>query len=321
MQEFAPKQSRPSGNCPSDEELAAYIDGVLGKEEAARIAEHLASCENCFEVYSETVHFQLESQPAPAGEVVPFPSGRKDLAPLWLAAAASLIVAVGGWYVYQSFLAPPPQIAVAEVAPDLRRRPVKNLLWDYETTRGLGEPESELARQSFQVGALLVDLHLAGQAGATMKGYRAWHGVGTALSEAPGMSEFSAKIFKEANNMHPEHNPVGSANALRSVATQASQIEAELRESVLFPEYIDLGKWTEAGRVAALVRDASFFKDRQNRRFLSYALEPWEPDMPKPVRKELEAISQIWEQGDDLAPSAFKPLASHFQEILDHYDF
>ncbi len=44
---------------PSAEELAAYIDGNLGKEEAARVTAHLASCEDCYDVYSMTAQFLL----------------------------------------------------------------------------------------------------------------------------------------------------------------------------------------------------------------------------------------------------------------------
>lgn len=329
MHEFAPSKSRPSGNCPSDVELAAYIDGVLGKEEAARVTEHLASCERCFEVYTETVHFQLESQPAPVGKVVPFPWDQKKVASPWwraVAAAAVLVVAIAGYLAFRFFPAPPPQIAVAEVTPnlgpDLGGRPIEGLVWNHNRYRGSGASDLELALQSFQVGALLVDFHLAGQMGAAKEAYRAWHGVGRALAEAPGMSEISNTIFEEANQIDPENNPKEeSSDALRSVAARAGQTEAELRDSVLFPEYLDFGKWTEAGRIAALAQDASFFNSRKNRRFLSYALETWKPEKPKEVRKELQAIERIWAQGEDLDPKAFEALAGHFQAILDQYDF
>ena len=77
MQEFAPTNSRLSGECPSDEELAAYIDGALDEKEANRVAEHLVSCERCYEIYSETIQFQLQEDPAAQGKVVPFRAGQR----------------------------------------------------------------------------------------------------------------------------------------------------------------------------------------------------------------------------------------------------
>ena len=67
------------GTCPSAEELACYIDGALSPEQRARVAEHLASCESCFEVYSEVLQFQLESEQAPLGKVVQLPLGEKRI--------------------------------------------------------------------------------------------------------------------------------------------------------------------------------------------------------------------------------------------------
>src|SRR5436853_4609320 len=97
MPELASIETRPpEGSCPSAEDLACYIDGTLSPEEAARVTAHLASCESCFEVYSEVLRFQLESEPAPeTGKVVPFRNSERDRRAPWrpaLAAAAVVLV-------------------------------------------------------------------------------------------------------------------------------------------------------------------------------------------------------------------------------------
>src|SRR5436853_4992895 len=97
MPELAPIETGPpQGSCPSAEDLACYIDGTLSPEETARVTEHLASCESCFEVYSEVLQFQLESEPAPVGKVVPFPGEKRHpTVPWWSSIAALLVIGLG----------------------------------------------------------------------------------------------------------------------------------------------------------------------------------------------------------------------------------
>lgn len=319
MREFAPKNSHPS-----DADLAAYIDGALGKAEAERVAAHLADCEDCYFVYSETLQFQLESEPAhPGGKVVPFPPKDRPRAPWWVAAAAAAVLAVGVgvWYAYQAALLDPPQLTVAEIAPDLPERPIQDILWDYNRYRGEGDGETELARQSFQIGALLVDFHLSARAGDRQEASDVWRTIGDVVGDTGYMKELSDRIFSEANRIDPEHNPADALRSLQAVAAQLPRTERELRDdSPFFPEYIDLGKWTEAGRIAAKTEDSKFFEDGQNRRFLSYALQEWKPEKPEEIHSQLEKIERIWDQGE-LDSQDFKALTGHFQAILDHYEF
>ena len=51
-------------DCPSAEELAQYIDGVLPGNRHMEIDEHLCSCAACFEVYTGVLRFQLEEESA-----------------------------------------------------------------------------------------------------------------------------------------------------------------------------------------------------------------------------------------------------------------
>jgi hypothetical protein len=321
MREFAPKKSHPS-----DAELAAYIDGALDETEAERVAVHLADCGDCYFVYSETLQFQLDSEPAiPGGEVIRFPLKERPRVPWWVAvaAAAVLVMGAGVWYAYQAVLLDPPQLTVAEIAPDLRERPIQGILWEHNVFRGNGNSEPELARQSFQVGALLVDFHLSARAGAAEQASNVWRTIGGVVDETGYgyMKELSERIFSEANRIDPEHNPVDASKSLQTVAAQLARTEGELRDdSSLFPEYIDFGKWTEAGRIAAQTEDSEFFENGQNRRFLSYSLKGWKPEKPEEVRSQLEKIERIWDQGE-LDSQDFKALAGHFQAILDQYEF
>lgn len=89
--------------CPDLETLAAYLDGQLTDPERARIAAHIADCETCYFVFTETAQVvPAKPQPvahdaAPATDPVKWWKTRKLLWPIaaGLAIAASLIITVG----------------------------------------------------------------------------------------------------------------------------------------------------------------------------------------------------------------------------------
>jgi putative zinc finger protein len=321
MQEFTSKKESspapPVGHWPSDEELAAYIDGTLEKEESQRITEHLADCEECYAVYAETLQFQLESEAAEGKDkvVVPFPSPKRwQPSYVWLpAAAALLLVTLGGWYAFQNaLLGPAPKLAVADVAPSAQGRPIADLLWNHNVYRGEGEEETELDRGSFQIGALLIDFRLSAQAGDVPNASETWRSIGRVVKPVYFMAEDGDRILAQANQ-------ISDATSLSRVAATADTTEKSLGDS-LSAEYLDFGKWTEAGRVAALTRDPAFFKNRKNQRFLAYALRDKEIQPSSEVRQELEEIARIWDKGE-LGPKELASLERHFQKILDQYDF
>jgi tetratricopeptide (TPR) repeat protein len=88
--------------CPDPEMIAAYLDHRLSGPEGARVAQHLASCEDCYFVFTESAQM-----PVPAAARRELEAKLRGPAPWWrsrqaiwtagtgLAAAASLVVAVG----------------------------------------------------------------------------------------------------------------------------------------------------------------------------------------------------------------------------------
>jgi hypothetical protein len=85
------------GTCPSLETIGAFVDGRLMDRERETIADHLASCETCYFVFSEAARTRVVAQPK--GEVLPFPRRVTwKTAAAGLAAAAVLVLAVNVWY-------------------------------------------------------------------------------------------------------------------------------------------------------------------------------------------------------------------------------
>jgi Putative zinc-finger len=176
----------PAGGCPSAEDLAAYIDGTLSKAESARITEHLASCEDCYAVYMETLHFQLESSAAEPEEVVDAevrkfrrPSkarpaqeggalGGSWKSPVrWLPLAALLLIGIGSGTYFQ--LLAPPQLVTTPATPTIASlppaEPGTSPLWLGPTHRGVDKEELGIDEASFRMGVQTVNLQATLQAG------------------------------------------------------------------------------------------------------------------------------------------------------------
>ena len=91
---------RPGGDHPSAGLLAAHAERRLQRDEEARIDEHLAACNTCYEVFAETARFLLDEPEAEAPKpsaAVPFARRPTFLIPAALAVAATLLVAVWVW--------------------------------------------------------------------------------------------------------------------------------------------------------------------------------------------------------------------------------
>ncbi len=84
------------GTCPSLETIGAFVDGRFKDREREVVADHLASCETCYFVFSEAARTRVSAQPL--GAVVKFRPRRLT----WritagLAAAATIVLAVNLW--------------------------------------------------------------------------------------------------------------------------------------------------------------------------------------------------------------------------------
>jgi hypothetical protein len=320
MQEFAPTKSRLSGDCPSDEELAAYIDGALDREEADRIAGHLVSCERCYEIYAETVQFQLEEVPAAQGKVVPFRAG--PVIRYGLPIAAMLLVGIGGAY---SQLKAPPELSTAAVAapiPTPDPRDLAKQIWFGPRNRGGGETENDakIDDTAFRFGVQLVNLEVSLRAKDADGAGDVVAGILGILKAQPSSQELtdaykSMRVGLADSNKKPEQ--------FLPVATRLGQESRELFESTP----LDLGQWTEAGRLAAFAHNPSFFQQRETRTFLRRLL--WrdklhdllridDSKLDSVTRSSLEQIAGVVSKGN-LQSSDYDELKQQLDKILETY--
>lgn len=317
MHEFAPSKSSPSGNCPSDSELAAYIDRALEKEEATRVMEHLASCERCFEVYSETLRFQLDSEPL-QGEIVQFPRN------LWAwAAAAVLMVGLSGG-VYRALLSPPPELITAELAPreiaePLQKGPgLQKSFWEGPRARGGGNVgEIPVDPAAFQIGVRLVNLQVSLEANDTVQVSDSIAFILQVLDTQNGLKSLEEEYIELKGKILEDGAPPP-----RDFTGEASELIQATRD-YLQEHPLDLGQWVEAGRLAAIAQEPSFFQRSENRSFLRKTI--WrqrfgvgDMTIEPAALQSLKDISEVLDQGD-LSSDDYAKLKKSFDQILEIY--
>jgi hypothetical protein len=322
--------TRAADPCPTDEELAAYIDGGLSKAEKRRVEKHLAACADCFEIYSETARFLVDTSPASpeevarerelaaSGKVVRFPlAERVRPAAQWLSIAALLLIGVGGGMYFQ-FLKPPPALTTLTI-PD---QPASGF-WTGPTYRGEGGGEEvKIDEAAFRMGVQLVNLQVSlrtGDGDAAEDGVARIFGL---LKPQPftddlrnGYTGITAALVKH----QPPASLLPEASRLAGAAGDAGSVR-----EVFEPRSLDLGQWVEAGRLAALAHDPSFFRQGSVRSFLRHLL--WrdklnleETKLDPPTRQSLERISAVLGQRD-LQKADFDRLRELFDSILNlHY--
>jgi hypothetical protein len=331
MQAFTPKKPTSDSGHPGDEELAAYVDGMLEGEEKARVAEHLVSCADCFRVYSETLRFQVEEEEeeeqdeekavaAAAGTVVPFPSDRKVRPPWWLAAAAAALVVGVGAGLFTLF-GPAPEMTTARLVEPLP--PAVGELWMDSTDRGGADEEvpeieedlSEDIKRSFQIGVQLVNLQVSLE-----RNDRAVEGQVLPKLIELLQQDLVASLVPEYEEYYTGLRvAIFEGAAPRTFLQESSEKSEELRE--LFDDpYLELGRFVEAGRLAAIAREPSFFQRWKTRRMLRDLLKQEEGELKFDTAtvRTLEAISTRLEKGE-LQAAAYAALRKDFEKILLKY--
>jgi len=107
--------SHEHGPFPSDETLAAFIDGRLDEEARRRVMDHLIGCEECYAVFAA-------SSDVKRGDAPPVPIARRGAA-TWgaIAAAAALLAGVLLFTPLRDFVVPQsPMAKIAAAAPNHR---------------------------------------------------------------------------------------------------------------------------------------------------------------------------------------------------------
>lgn len=265
---------------PDEETLAAFVDGALPAPKRRRVTEHLASCEDCYEVFAETARFldehaQHRKKPASPGRVVPFDRrGLRLPARAWIAAAAVLVVAlVGAWLVLRGGPTGPidPLRATSEEIVTLLNEETREAavehLWD-ETSDALAFSRPSPEARAFSLGVHLVDAQAALEAGDEEAARRSLEAVAEILLDAPAtdLSGAASDLVREPK--------------LSDLAALERRLAGEVPVHRLRQ-----GRLVETARLAAAAGSEEFFARPEVQEAFE---EMRRQDFSEPARRELE---------------------------------
>jgi anti-sigma factor RsiW len=281
----SPRPTVPSGPCPELEQLAALADGQLPAAERDAVLSHLGTCTNCYELFVEirrsldeldgaaTTPLGSVQEPTTGGPPVagpanpprPFPS-RQTSAWRSLALAAGLMVAVAAVYTYwqRAPHAAAPSLDRAALVAALPPAPALSIsLWGGVVERG-ELPDRPLARDSAEIGALMLDLDLALAAADGPRAAAIARRLSTLLAAAGLLADDATALAELASD--PQRL---FADDRRQ--QQLDALDARLRQRFL-PFYLDLGAFAEAARLAAQGAAPQLLGDQRTRDYVTWLL-------------------------------------------------
>ena len=315
--------------CPPLEDIAAFLDGTLSSQERARMTEHLARCESCYEIFAGAVHFQEEEEDSSAEDtggrgVIRFPlRDKEDRAPRriarWLPLAASFfLVAALGFMIWQ-YSRTLPEITVAGLVEPLQAQPriIEQRYQPKDVQRGVGGEEGITSpAPPFLAGVYFVDLRLSAKAGDVKTTRGILYDLQSELAQVLGMQGPAKSLKEEADRMKDPAGPTALQRFTSSLPRWESNFQSWFAEDPFFA----FGVWTEAGRLSAVIKSPELFEQRVNRRFLSgiqREIRAENDERYTPILDDLRKIEDLW---DERRPEDYQALARHFQSIIDQME-
>ena len=294
-----------SGLKPRDlEMIAAFVDRRLSEEERRAFQERLDKEEALYEVFAETVRYRDQQTSAPA-VVIEHPASRRR----WrrLAAVAALVaVAVATPVVLRNLGG---ERYAERLVADGRLDPAPGGGWyeqGWRRTRGISAlPEAEAA---FRAGVLAIDLEIA-----------------LRLARREDAADLTRRLESTVASMELAELSLARYERLRlriaSGAPAAELLElAEKAESgfaARFPELgspYRLGRWAEAGKLAAGSGNRDLLRSRAFRRELG-ELTSGQEEWDESVRARLQSIGELIDRpANELQLDA---LGTAFTAIID----
>lgn len=314
-----------TGVHPGDERLAAFVDGRLASRDRKAVVEHLASCEECYEVFSETVRLQSESSEEDVSvSALPLTSARwqgwrrpvvwrRWVPALGLAAAAIAVLVVAPWNRFGgadlSLQALTSSIFGSRTATVASQR-IDAYGWPQTlgpTSYGTDEVTA------FRLGVLAVDLDVAAAADdrrtTTILSHRmAVLLAGLELGQIVAHEYYSGPRGVQGLLAHqkPSEAPLAAHREADAVLGGTSQD----REGLVDPFWYTFGKWAEAGYLAAAAGEEDHFESAAHRRFLRRLADAPVPDH---IEVAMEGVARVeWAEErsmEDLAQALWELIA------------
>ncbi len=288
------------------------IDGKLTGEARARMVERLAGSEAAHEVFVETVRLQGERL-LESPEVIPIRGRRHAFVGAWkiwvpAAAAASLLPFLGRPLI-DSLRGPSAlDFSTARIVAQLTaREDLASSLgegWDepgWSVTRGAAARFVESER-AFRLGVRNVDLRVA----LRLQDVPLADGFLSDIQEWLGEIDLSQAVRAQYATVQTLLSDSGASGALG----QLGAAEVALDEFLSSPS-LPIGMWSEAARLAAVVREPAFFESDETSRLLDTIDGQQLPEPDVDALRQIRALI-----ADGLAEADYPELNSLVRELI-----
>ncbi len=298
--------------CLTDEQIAALLEGRLTGTERDQAEAHLASCPRCYELFKETAAVLEEVLAVtPPGPPLPVPDWPRPPAssprPISrgrvIALAAAVLGAVAaGVALHRAVTAPASVSTTALIAP-LAGQEGSLIDHLFEGRLRGGNPERTLlpdVKWAVELGVRWVDLAVAcraGDAGA----------VDSALTDTEDLwARLSSSLGEQAEG--------ALAAGCDDLGRQERGLERALRH--LAPDF-SLGRWAEAGRLAAVARSGTFFAPGSPFRAQLQRIRGGR-DQRIEVSRATRSVSELLERPEQalLGDSDFSALGEELEKLI-----
>ena len=285
--------------CPSEEDLAAFIDNTIDYVEKDRIAGHLSLCNDCYEVFSVATELQEE---VPGESWFSVKSIIFRYVPYSFAAAAAvfLIMISGISLLYDdklSFVGDRVAVLAEDVdkesIPYLFRQEPADLYGFADMSSGEGS--------AFRTGVYLADLELALLLDDKASALRLLSELAVLLKTAKGTEE-TITLYK---NMEIE---IEKGASLEQFAGRTEKTAL----GVEGPLYVRFGQWCEGGRIAAIGKKSKFYFVGDVKTFIK---EFESADLPKGILDSLYEIKRIVIE-EAYTEKQFRKLQREFESLI-----
>ncbi|MCP4756890.1 MAG: zf-HC2 domain-containing protein [Proteobacteria bacterium] len=311
--------------CPSANVIAKFIDGRLEGRKYEDLTAHLASCSDCYEIFSGAVALQeelaLEKEPAVSGsvwmaDVRTYANGiysklKKVLENrnrnLFLAAPA--MAAAMFTFVLLSWPQTPPSFTqmVASLTQQSNAIQLSKSLKYTSTSFSIYGSDSELwlEKATFKAGVLLCGLEVALRAGDKEKSLLIIESLVSLVESLNGKSDAPVYLRNTLERIQSDQIP-------ESILDQSQHVK-KLFEEKEVDFFLRFGEWVQTGKLAASTRNKEFFTTAAIDYFQKKADRK---DLPLGIGQSLMEIRRTIDDG--LAQeNDFKRLEKSLDDILE----
>ena len=326
------ERSAAASHHPALDQVAAFVDGRLTGEARRRMVEHVASCDDCQELVTETTLLlrdaageeatsaggadddDEERAEAPAGPgrlLVPPPGRFRRALPLLAALAAAAGIALFVWTPAGDWILGHRgrEAAVADLTASLptgdaalqRSLATGFDRHDWSTVRGTSAPLTPRQESTFRLGVRVAELDVALRTGDAETARLLTYRIETLLDESLDLPSLSG-YFAGPGSIRDGLAGGAASSTLLALDAEADEllIPGPGRDD---PGPVDgtiyaLGKWAAAGQLAAAAGDLDWFSAAGPRRQLRRLAKA---DLPADLARPVAVVAETLDDGPTTA--------------------